>query len=384
MWPRGKIHCWQKRFKATTSCGLCCLPDLHMVLRDTRYLSGQITSILGFEIWRCFDTKERYLAMRNQVAPRAVARRVIELLIIDCLRLSLTDAWSSIVLDCRSPTQWAISEPLLLLDTIYKRTWLFMSYIATKGKTLSEDDAATYEVLLTLTRTLNMTELVDYNTSVSASRSVAQTQELLQALNIMIVYKSRTDPETVTAGRTGRVSKASDQPWVPLGGGLKALRSFVSGVIAATERVLINVQVKNLPFLVPMPFTKLLNEFRMAGGSPQSLRPFLRLVSIEVTYIQRRANGGKIVPRYKTILGLASRRDENDFAHPPRVPRDGVSTKAVEFWLEDADSAAAGSSKKAKAKAAKPVDKGGYISVFDFFRTRKSYQVCKFSGRYLF
>lgn len=87
-----------------------------------------------------------------------------------------------------------------------------MSYIATKGKTLSEDDAATYEVLLTLTRTLNMTELVDYNTSVSASRSVAQTQELLQALNIMIVYKSRTDPETVTAGRTGRVSKASDQP----------------------------------------------------------------------------------------------------------------------------------------------------------------------------
>ena len=308
--------------------------------------------------------------LRNKEAPRAVAKCVIELLIIDYLRPLLTDAVS----DLRATviTRHNLHENLAF-DVVYRD----------EGEELPDDDAATYQVVLTPTGTFNMSELVDYTTSTSASRSLAQTQELLQALNIMIGYKSRTDPDTVIVGRTGRVSKASNQPRVSLGGGLEALRSFVFSARAATERVLVNVQIKNLPFLISMPLPKLLNEFRMAGGTPRGLDSFLRLVSVQVTHIRRRAKSGKVVPRYKTILGLANKKDGEKLAHPPRIPHNGANAKEVEFWLEDTGSSA-GSSKKGKAKMTKPADKGAYISVFDFFQTRKSYQVCKFSGCYLF
>ncbi|KXT07662.1 hypothetical protein AC578_10179 [Pseudocercospora eumusae] len=105
-----------------------------------------------------------------------------------------------------------------------------------------------------------MSELVDYSTSLL---------ELLQALNIIVGHASRTDPDTVIVGRNRRVT----------------LRAFVFSARAATERVLINVQVKNLPFVIARPLTKLVTAFRNSGGARQTLGPFLRLVSIEVTAV---------------------------------------------------------------------------------------------------
>jgi hypothetical protein len=295
-------------------------------------------------------------------APRGVAKRILELLISDHINLLNIDAVS----DMRS----TVITRQSLDDSLNYR----VLYRA-EGETHPEDNAMTYDVALTLSGTLNLSDLVDYSTSTSSVRSIARNQELLQALNIVVGYKSRTDPHTVAVGRTGRVSKASDQPRVSLGGGLEALRSFVFSVRAATERVLVNVQVKSLPFLVPVPLAKLVNDFKIAGGTPQSLGPFLRLVSVEVTHIRRRAKSGAIVPRYKTILSLASQRDGNKLSHPPRIARNGANAKEVEFWLEDAGSVASDgpsgeTPNKGKEKAIKS-RQGSYISVFDFFQTSK-------------
>lgn len=115
-------------------------------------------------------------------------------------------------------------------------------YLA-EGESETEVNAPQYHVLLEPTGTLNMSKLVNHSTSTSAGIPLSQSQELLQALNIIIGHVSRTDPNTVTVGRNRRVSISADQPRLALGGGLHALRAFVFSARAATEQMLTNVQV---------------------------------------------------------------------------------------------------------------------------------------------
>ncbi len=188
-------------------------------------------------------------------------------------------------------------------------------------------------------------------------------------MNIVVGHAAKTDSNTVTVGRNCYVSTAANQSRLSLSSGLEALRSFVFSARAATERVLINVQVRNLPFLIAAPLTELVIAFRNSRGARYALSPFLRLVSVEVTHIRRRGKSSSILPRYKTISGLAQPRDGRDLSHPPRVPRDGAGAQEVEFWLEESESAPEGSSKKGKKRS--EANEGRYISVSDFFRTSK-------------
>nr|POF12669.1 protein argonaute 18 [Quercus suber] len=292
----------------------------------------------------------------SKEASKALAKRVIQLLIEDHLKDMKIDAVS----DFRSTliTRQRLDGDLKF-DVVYRA----------ELETEPEDDAPQFQVALEHTGTLNMSELVNSTTSTSVGTSLSQSQELLQALNIIIGHASRTDPNTVTSGRNTRVSTAADQPRISLQGGLDALRAFVFSARAATERVLVNVQVKNLPFIISGPLTDLVVAFRNAGGARSALSLFLRLVSVQVTHIQRRGKSGNVVPRYKTIISLARRGDGRGLPHPPKVPEDGAGAKKVEFWLEEPKPAAEGSSKK-KGKQKATAGGGRYISVFDFFRTR--------------
>ena len=292
--------------------------------------------------------------------PTALAKRLVQLLIEGQLRDMHIDA----VTDFRSTliARQSLNDDLSF-NVIYQA----------EGESEPEDDALQYQITLEPNSTLNMSELVDYSTSTSAGIPLSQIQELLQALNIVLGYASRTENNTVTVGRNSRVSTAVDQPRLLLGGGLEAMRAFVFSARAATERVLINVQIKNLPFLTATPLTELVTAFRNSGGARHALGPFLRLVSVQVTHLQRQGKSGRVVPRYKTIFSLAQTRDGKGLPHPPRVPKEGAGASEVDFWLEESGSAAGRSSRKGNKK---PVQsEGRYISVYDFFRTRKCHTI---------
>ena len=202
------------------------------------------------------------IRQRGKDVSRGLLKRLIQLLIEGQLKDMHVDAVS----DFRHTL---ISRQSLNDDLSFKVTY------RAEEKTEPEDDAPEYQATLERSGTLDMSELVDYSTSTSAGLPLSQSQELLQALNIIVGHKSRTDPNTVTFGRNSRVSKAAGQLRLSLGGGLEALRAFVFSARAVTERVLINIQVKNLPFLVATPLTELVTAFRDSGGARPHPRSFL-------------------------------------------------------------------------------------------------------------
>jgi len=129
--------------------------------------------------------------------PQGLMKRVIQLLIERHLKDVHIDAAS----DFRSTL---ISRQSLNDDLNFSVTY------RAEGETEPEDDGPHYQVTLEPSGTLNMSELVDYSTSASASMSLSQSQELLQALNIVVGYAAKTDSNTVTVGRNCYVSTAAD------------------------------------------------------------------------------------------------------------------------------------------------------------------------------
>jgi eukaryotic translation initiation factor 2C len=127
--------------------------------------------------------------------------------------------------------------------------------------------------------------------------------------------------------------------------------------------------------------------------STVALEKFLKLVRVETTHLREKRNkANKVIPRIKTIFGLARKDDGNRLAHPPRVSQPhGAGAKGVDFWLDgnasssgapkaDAQSAAAGTGKgkgkskgKAQPQSAAASGSGRYISVFDFFKISTSF-----------
>jgi hypothetical protein len=113
------------------------------------------------------------------------------------------------------------------------------------------------------------------------------------------------------------------------------------------------------------------------------------LVRVQTTHLpEKRNKANEVIPRIKTIFGLARKDDGSRSAHPPRVSQPhGAGAKGVEFWLDgnasssgapkaEAQRAATGTGKgkgkgkgKAQPQSAAASGSGRYISVFDFFKT---------------
>ncbi|KAJ8611897.1 hypothetical protein MRB53_037693 [Persea americana] len=200
-----------------------------------------------------------------------------------------------------------------------------------------DDDAPAFRVTLNEGKPLNLSELTNRTVSKTPGPRLEETTELLQALNIIIGYGSRTDRSTLTVGRNTYVGDRSTDR-MDLTSGLQAIRAFVFSARAATEHALINVQVKNLPIVMELPLTAIVNRyFRNAGqlANLQALAQLLRHVSVRVSHLERPGKSGRVVPRYKSISGLALTNDGQNLPHRPIVPANGAGPQMVQFWKKE-------------------------------------------------
>lgn len=249
-----------------------------------------------------------------------------------------------------------------------------------------EDDPAPnakqYRVKLQATGVLTVSELVNYLTSSQAGLMFGSKEEIIQALNIVVGHypKAASTITTVAANRHfNRNSGPHDK--MSLGAGLQAIRGFFVSVRAATARVLINVQVKNMVFYDEGSLGGLMHAYMQQNGPNKvNLAKFLKKVSIDVTHIIRTNRSGDRIPRIKTIQGLAMEDDGRSQSHPPIVPQFGAGAKEVQLYLDNAGEGALGKakapgggkkSKKTPKAGPETPSQGKYVSVYEFFRQSK-------------
>ena len=308
----------------------------------------------------------------DRAIPGKLAKRVIQLLIEDHLKPMGHDVFS----DFRTT--------LISRSSIDLTTDIFHVVYRAEEEDEPPENPKRYLVRIQQSGTLSLAGLLDYSTSTSISSLYDTKQEVIQALNIIIGHHPKTQPTTLTVGKRIHTSTTADQAnRTSLGAGLEALRAFAFSARAATERILVNVQIKNLPFYETGPLQVVVGRFSDYNRpSPSILATFLKRLSIELTHIKKVNRKGKRIPRYKTIIGLATTADGRGLAHPPKIASYGAGPKDVQFWLEEDGSSSSkpaaseqpgsGKDKKKKQDKAEPTQtKGRYISVLDFFRQRE-------------
>lgn len=241
-------------------------------------------------------------------------------------------------------------------------------------------NAAQYRCRIQLTGSLTLSALINHLASTQAGLMFGSKEEIIQALNIVGGHHPKADPAiaTIAANRHFGIN-ASAQDKMSLGAGLQVIRGFFMSVRAATARILVNVQVKNMAFYDEGPLDKIMVAYMAANGPNKvNLLKFVSKLSVDVTHIRKTNRRGQRIPRIKTVQGFATRDDGRRLAHSPIVPQFGAGAKEVQFFWDTSSSGAskpapapAGGGKKGK-KAVKPgpapPPTGRYISVFDFFK----------------
>ncbi|KAI1429223.1 RNA interference and gene silencing protein [Xylaria sp. FL1777] len=241
-------------------------------------------------------------------------------------------------------------------------------------------NATQYRIRIQFTGSLTLSELINHLTSTQAGLMFGSKDEIIQALNIVLGHNPKAEPSvaTIAANRHFRMN-ATAQDRMSLGAGLQVIRGFFMSVRAATARILVNVQVKNMAFYEEGPLDKIMMAYTSDNGPNKiGLLNFVKRLSVDVTHITRTNKRGQRIPRIKTIQGFATKDDGRHLTHPPIVPQFGAGAKDVQFFLDAAGGASSsqpvpGAGKKGK-KGAKPSpassSAGSYISIFDFFKQR--------------
>lgn len=252
-----------------------------------------------------------------------------------------------------------------------------------------------YRYTLVPTGTLTVSELTEFLTSTNAN-AVFDKGPITQALNIFLGHYAKSSPQhgTIGANKSFRL----DQPEVTngnLGAGLTALRGFFSSVRVATTRILVNVNMSHAPFYNAVPLVQSLGDFSRAYGPNKiKLDGFLNKLRVRTTHLkEKKSKAGLVIPRVKTIAGLAKVGDGGSLEHPPRIKGGfGSGPQDVEFWLNEAPTEKPGATSAEPAKTGgKKQGKGGkqsssgrsgqgkaagsggkYISVYDFFEQTHS------------
>lgn len=271
-----------------------------------------------------------------------------------------------------------------------------------EGEDVPKARATTYTVVCKFTKTLYAQNLIEYLTSTDLS-VVGQYDsklEMVQALNIFLKHYVKSANNLATIGASKSFSTSGTADSFDLGSGLKAIRGFFTSVRAATNRILVNVNVSHGAFYQGGELARLMTAYGFNQGNSRSLgslEKFLKRIRVRTTHLKAKTNKQGIeIPRIKTIYGLASKKSWK-MKYPPIVEKFGAGPKQVQFWLnDDAPSAAKTPSvpgaepsqstpkKKGKGKgkgkgaasgsgpagggpASEQSDAGRYISVFDFF-----------------
>lgn len=253
-----------------------------------------------------------------------------------------------------------------------------------EGQTVPDPNATNYVYTVEWKASLNMSDvLINHATSPNVNGLFQNQQEMIQAFNLVVGQHPKTQINVFAAGKNRYVGAPQQGDQRSLTGGLEALRAFVFSVRTATQRMLINVQIKNLPFYEQGSLVKLSRSFMHANGpNPRNLANFLKRLSVSVAHLQKTSSTGQPIPRYKTIMGFAAPSDGRTLPNPPRITTYGAGSKAVQFFLQDSQTSSNAPSSSGKAvttpqgkgkkAVAGPSTAGRYISVFEFFRTRMS------------
>ncbi|KAF9767721.1 hypothetical protein IL306_015076 [Fusarium sp. DS 682] len=216
--------------------------------------------------------------------------------------------------------------------------------------------ATVYKVRVLYTKTLNIGELINYLNSTSLGQSLGDKQELTQALNIFLNHYTKSAKNLVTIGSTKSFSLTSDAARGDIGSGLEVIRGFFSSVRIVTYRILVNINVSHGAFYHAVPLSVLMNSYGV--HSTVMLERFLKFLRIQTTHLpEKRNKANEVIPRVKTIFGLARKDDGHGLAHPPRVRQHGAGAKDVEFWL-DGEASSAGTHKAVAKGGAKGKGKG--------------------------
>lgn len=256
-----------------------------------------------------------------------------------------------------------------------------------EGEDIARANAPSYTIHIQRTKTLDVSGLIGYLTSKDANATYEYKQEVLQALNIFLGHYAKSSSAFATVGSRKIYSLSPGANGWDLGVGLRALRGFFSSVRVATRRILVNVNISHGVFYDAIPLNKLIQTYELAHQSDSNrgkLQSFLKRVRVRVTHLAEKKNGaGVVIPRVKTIFGLASTDDGHGSDNPPRVQKFGAGPKEVEFFRKDPTGGPSGSStsvttdgqKTGKAENTglssngpdRDAPHGRYISVYNYF-----------------
>ncbi|KAI1906889.1 hypothetical protein LOZ65_006818 [Ophidiomyces ophidiicola] len=193
--------------------------------------------------------------------------------------------------------------------------------------------ATAYKVRVLYTKSLSIGELTNYLNSTDLGQSFVAKQELTQALNIFLNHYAKSADNLATIGSAKSFSLHENAARGDLGAGLEVIRGFFSSVRIATCRILVNINVSYGAFYHAGPLPALMSSYGVRNAI--ALEKFLKLVRIQTTHMpEKRNRANEVIPRVKTIFGLARIDDGLGMAHPPRVRQHGAGAKDVEFWLD--------------------------------------------------
>ena len=266
-----------------------------------------------------------------------------------------------------------------------------------EGEDEPRDNASSYTVHVEDTGTLTVAELTDFLTSTNVNAVSSNKLPIIQALNILIGHYAKSSTTTATIGSSKAFALGQGSDRGDLGAGLIALRGFFSSIRVAASRILVNINVSHGAFYDSIPLNQLIEKYgREQHFNLFKVESFVKRVRVRTTHLKEKTNkAGLVVPRVKTVFGLATKNDGHGLEHPPRVQKHGANVKEVEFFLSDSPLATGSSSavpgaamdqpskssgKKGKGKKGGPSEnkpyqtgsstsQGRYISVYDFFKS---------------
>lgn len=335
---------------------------------------------------------ELYMYDVKDIQPEVVGRKctqVIRLLVNEAAELA--PYRDDMVTDFKS-TLISRTELDLPADVVVEVTY------KNEGEDAPTDRAQVYKVPVKFIKKLTVGELMAHLTSTNPADQYAHKLDMIQGLNIFLKHYAKTSNNLATIGTsktfaTG-ASGAAHVDIMPLGQGLNAVRGFFTSVRAATNRILVNINVSHGAFYQEGLLTNLIRAFsQQPFGRPASLgaiEKFIKRLRVRTTHLKEKKNRhGELVIRAKTIHGLAKPHRPKKGAvveNPPMVDKYGAGPKGVQFWLREQaqpSSAAAvpgaaseKTPKKGKGKGkpqpAGPAPAGAgagrYISVYDYFK----------------
>ncbi|RMZ71484.1 Stem cell self-renewal Piwi [Pyrenophora seminiperda CCB06] len=256
----------------------------------------------------------------------------------------------------------------------HDETYIDLRY-RSEGEDEPTENAKEYKIRVKYTNTLSVGDLVDWMNSTNTT-DYANKQDITQALNIYLNHYAKASNSLATIGSSKSFSLGQNATKGDLGSGLEVIRGFFSSVRVATCRILVNINVSHGAFYKTGPLPILMEDY--GTRNTIALEKFLKLVRVQTSHLpEKRNKAGQVIPRVKTIFGLARKDDGHKLERRPEIKQHGAGARDVKFWLEGEASAPAaakpgaeGTKGKGKGKTPTkgPATPGRYISVYEFFK----------------